>query len=99
MEKLIDNNVVDGELDVFRDKDARWQLVLGWKNKKYRALDAFRKLDKVMKKNAEDTENPIQYENRNLKIKEEMDRLSDVIDFCKTKMNEIIAEIHKDKHR
>jgi hypothetical protein len=99
MEKLVNDNMVDGELDVFRDKDSRWQLVLGWKNKKYRVLDAYRKLGKELERNAKDTKNPLQCENKNLKIKEEMDRLSDVIEFCKTNMNEIIANIHKDKHK
>lgn len=80
------------------NKDARWQVVLGYKNKKYRALDALRKLEKVHKKNSNDVNDPIQYSHRNLLIQEEIQRLSDVITFYNAEMKKIVVKIHGDKH-
>ncbi len=102
MEKLdTDVTELEGEISVFVDKgkDSRWQLVYGWKNKKYRVLDAYRKLTRTYKRNENNVENPIQCGNRNLPIKKELDRLSEFIDYCNEEMKKVIADIHKDVHK
>lgn len=92
--------------DNFSNKDSRWQLVLGYKGKKWRVKDAIDKLARVMKKNVDDLKNNTisdydkeRIHDRNSIINEEIIRLSDIFDFFNAEMQKIITEIHKDSHR
>lgn len=105
MEEIInDNDCSLPEIEINANsykvnKDARWQLVLGYKNRKWRVIDGIRKLEKVYAKNASDEIDPIQYANRNMHIETEIRRLGEVVDFMNSEIKRIITAIHKDYHK